>query len=490
MSSITLPASRTHYHDLTPERGAFNAFVLRHARAWMSLTLAASDMAGITPLRPGSLLALLPALRRDNRTGALPALHPFTLIFVAYFALRGLYPAIGMGPIEELRLLTISTSMIFVAITASSFWLHSEHVYSRMVFLLTWLFSLACLPAGRIFVRSLLARFDLWGEPVAIIGSLREARQVAEELRAYPKMGRLPAVIFDHTGLTLNNGRLPVLPQTEMSEFIRSHRIHSALVIYEDLNVLPQVRHSYRDVFERVLFVSGPQNALRLSGVSVQDFGGQLSLEIRQSLLDRWAQFQKRLIDVSASGLLLVLLAPFFGLVTLLILLDSPGPAFYFHNRLGKGGKTFRMPKFRTMYANADEILHSVLASDPVLQGEWDCYQKLKNDPRITPIGRLLRRFSIDELPQLWKVFTGEMSLVGPRPILLDQQAIYGKLYEHYVRVTPGMTGLWQVNGRSNTSFARRAELDVHYVMNWSIWLDVYILVRTIWVVISRYGAC
>jgi Undecaprenyl-phosphate galactose phosphotransferase WbaP len=490
MSSIALPADSKPFHDLMPQKAIFTFFIFRHARTWMSMTLAMSDMLSL-------LLAALSAcwFYQTIHGGTLEwTLYqnciPLVLVVSIYFAFRGLYPAIGIGPVEELRLLTINTSMVFIVIAASTFWLHSEYIYSRVIFLLSWGLSLASLPFGRIIVRALLGRLGLWGEPVAIIGPFNEACAVAEELHSYPGMGRFPAVIFDPVGLDLSTGGLKVLLQSEIGKFIRSHGIRSALIYYEDLNTLPLVRSTYHDIFERVLLVSGPKHAFRLSGVSVQDFGGQLSLEIRHSLQDRWAQFQKRQIDVLAAGLMLLLFAPFFLLIAILIHLDSPGSALFIQRRLGKGGKPFRMLKFRTMYSNAEEVLSSVLAYDPTLKVEWDCYQKLKKDPRITPIGRVLRRFSIDELPQIWNVFIGEMSLVGPRPILPEQLEMYGNQFDHYARVTPGMTGLWQVLGRNKTSFSRRAELDVHYVMNWSIWLDVYILARTVWVVAFHCGAC
>ena len=252
MSSIILPVDRTTYHNLIPKRGIFYEFILHHARAWMSLALAVSDISGLI------LSGLLAFWLYDQLSMKLiePVIYlrciPVTLFFIGVFALRGLYPAIGLSSVEELRLLTINTSMVFVAITASSFWLHTENVYSRLVFLLTWLFSLAMIPAGRILVRVLLANFHLWGEPVVIIGPLQEARQVVEELRAYPRMGRYPAVIINTSETIVNNGELLVLPPSEMVEFIHQHRIHTALVIFDDLNALPLVRDTYRDVFERV----------------------------------------------------------------------------------------------------------------------------------------------------------------------------------------------------------------------------------------------
>ena len=141
------------------------------------------------------------------------------------------------------------------------------------------------------------------------------------------------------------------------------------------------------------------------------------------------------------------------------------------------------------MHQGADRILKEALARDPNLKEEWDSYQKLKNDPRITRVGKFLRRFSLDELPQLWNIARAEMSLVGPRPMLPPQRDLYGEAFGNYVRVTPGMTGLWQVSGRNHTTFTRRAELDNEYIQRWSVWLDIFILVKTIKVVFWQKGA-
>jgi Undecaprenyl-phosphate galactose phosphotransferase WbaP len=197
----------------------------------------------------------------------------------------------------------------------------------------------------------------------------------------------------------------------------------------------------------------------------------------------------KRFIDIVLSAFGLIFLLPFFGLMALMIALDSPGSVFYRQPRLGRNGETFDVIKFRTMYQNADQILEEKLRLNPGLRNEWDYYQKLKKDPRVTRVGRVLRRFSLDELPQLWNVLKGEMSLVGPRPITTDQRELYGKSYKEYVRVSPGMTGLWQISGRNHTTFARRAELDSEYVQCWSIGLDFYILFKTIEIVFWQQGA-
>ena len=197
----------------------------------------------------------------------------------------------------------------------------------------------------------------------------------------------------------------------------------------------------------------------------------------------------KRFIDIILSVLGLIFLLPFFGLMALMIALDSRGGVFYRQPRVGRNSETFDVIKFRTMYKNADKILERELKLNPELKEEWNCYQKLKRDPRVTHVGRLLRRFSLDELPQLWNVLKGEMSLVGPRPMMIHQRKLYGDTYEEYAQVLPGITGLWQISGRNNMTFARRAELDREYIRRWSIGLDIYILFKTIEIVFWQQGA-
>lgn len=207
------------------------------------------------------------------------------------------------------------------------------------------------------------------------------------------------------------------------------------------------------------------------------------------NLLSKQAQLQKRVIDLVFSALGLALLAPFLGLVALAIRLDSAGPVLYRQPRLGRGGKVFWMLKFRTMRVDADVELRESLLRDPALRAEYAEYQKLSNDPRITRCGRLIRRLSIDELPQLWNVLQGSMSLVGPRPLLMDQVALYTELIADYQSVAPGITGLWQISGRNLTNFQTRKELDREYFKRWSLWLDLKILAGTVGAVLRCVGA-
>ena len=171
------------------------------------------------------------------------------------------------------------------------------------------------------------------------------------------------------------------------------------------------------------------------------------------------------------------------------IKLDSRGPVFYRQRRIGRYGRSFHLYKFRTMVQNADQLLQTYLDKSPELKFEWQTTHKLQKDPRVTRVGAFLRKSSLDELPQLWNIFIGEMSLIGPRPIVDDEVEKYSSCYELYKQVRPGLTGLWQVSGRSDTSYERRVELDEYYVLNRSLKLDLEILLKTILVVLRGKGA-
>jgi Undecaprenyl-phosphate galactose phosphotransferase WbaP len=197
----------------------------------------------------------------------------------------------------------------------------------------------------------------------------------------------------------------------------------------------------------------------------------------------------KRILDVA----LVLIASPFLFLLVLVVAaairLDSPGPIFFSHRRIRGHGTFFTMWKFRTMCLNSAELLDEHLATNPAARSEWSQFHKLRNDPRVTRVGRFLRRSSLDELPQLWNVLTGAMSLVGPRPIVAAEVEKYGDHFADYCMVKPGITGLWQVSGRSGTGYQQRIQLDRKYVQNWSLRGDLIILARTPRSVIRQVGA-
>jgi Undecaprenyl-phosphate galactose phosphotransferase WbaP len=211
--------------------------------------------------------------------------------------------------------------------------------------------------------------------------------------------------------------------------------------------------------------------------------------QLAESLRNPGSLALKRILDVSVALLLLILSIPFAAVIALLIVLDSRGPVLFTHTRIGKGNRSFRLHKFRTMVRDADEVLEHYLDTHPDLRTEWMETHKLKNDPRITRVGRLLRRSSLDELPQLISVLRGEMSMVGPRPIVEDEVAKYGPAFNLYLQVKPGLTGLWQSSGRTDTSYRTRIALDLRYLTERTLWLDLRILLKTVRVVLLGHGA-
>ena len=200
-------------------------------------------------------------------------------------------------------------------------------------------------------------------------------------------------------------------------------------------------------------------------------------------------QVLKRAVDVLGACAFGIALLPAFAILWLLVPATSRGRRLYGHPRVGRGGEIFTAWKFRTMVEDADEVLERHLAADAALRDEWQLAQKLRRDPRVTWIGRILRRTSMDELPQLWNVVRGDMSLVGPRPIIESEIARYGPQYSLYQRMRPGLTGLWQISGRNRLRYDERVRMDEHYVRNWTLWLDLYILRRTVKVVLTGEGA-
>jgi lipopolysaccharide/colanic/teichoic acid biosynthesis glycosyltransferase len=206
-------------------------------------------------------------------------------------------------------------------------------------------------------------------------------------------------------------------------------------------------------------------------------------------LRDPSALLIKRILDITVALLLLLLAIPFSALIALAIVLDSPGPVLFAHTRIGKANRSFRLLKFRTMVRDADDVLEHYLEARPDLRAEWLKTHKLKIDPRVTRVGRLLRRSSLDELPQLISVLCGEMSMVGPRPIVAEEVPKYGPVFELYVQVRPGLTGLWQCSGRTDTSYRARTELDLKYLRERTLRLDLKLLLKTIRVVVLGHGA-
>lgn len=210
---------------------------------------------------------------------------------------------------------------------------------------------------------------------------------------------------------------------------------------------------------------------------------------VHQSVFPPTGGIAKRAFDVSAACLGLIFLSPLFLMVMLLVKLSDRGPIFYGHRRIGHNGQEFRCLKFRTMVTNGDKVLQEHLRNNPKAMEEWRETRKLQDDPRVTAVGAVLRKLSLDELPQLFNIIRGEMSVVGPRPVVRDELEMYENAAVYYLQSRPGLTGLWQISGRNDVSYATRVAFDTHYVENWSLVRDVVIIARTIPAVCAQRGS-
>jgi Undecaprenyl-phosphate galactose phosphotransferase WbaP len=460
-----------------------------YSRLWTIVVLVLADMVSLSA-------AILVAFQLRRTPGWLgePAYKEFFLLLalalVLGFARKGLYPGLGLTRVEELQQIVSSASFTFLIMVGFTYVLKTSATFSRLALIYTWVLSLAFVPFGRYLMRHLLIRLQLWGEPVAIIGDPLQALPLARYFRRKPWLGiRSVVVMRDEHCSTDDFKAYPPLTVDMVKDYARSLALKTVLILCDNLNGMDDVVDRYRYVFQRVILIKYKNGRYGLNTLRTLDFSDVLGLQVQHNLLSLGSQVTKRTFDIVGSFFGLIFAAPFLGLIAILIKIDSPGKVFYFSPRLGKGGRVYNMLKFRTMYSNADEILNEELANKPELKKEWDQFQKLKNDPRMSRFGAFLRKYSLDELPQLWNVLVGEMSLVGPRPIMPFQREKYGEPVKDYMRVLPGLTGLWQVSGRNNTNYTRHIELDMEYIQRWSIWLDIYILLATIRVVLSRDGA-
>jgi Undecaprenyl-phosphate galactose phosphotransferase WbaP len=418
-------------------------------------------------------------------------LWPFVALFISIYGVFGLYPGVAIGPVDELRRATAGTTLGFLFIGALTFFLRVADDYSRLVFLGAWLIALVCVPLGRAFVRHRFKRRRWWGYPVLVFGAGDAARMLVATLGSRPEVGLRAMAVLDGKATEREICGVPVVKSVEKAEQLaRAMGVRHAIVAMPEAPraQLLALLESHASAFPHV-YVIPDLDGLSSLGIHARDMCRMLTLELRKSLLLPGPRITKRAIDLTVATAVAVACAPLIALIALLIKLESRGPVFYSHERIGRKQQAFRVWKFRSMVSDADRVLRDYLAKHPELADEWARDHKLRNDPRITRIGRILRKTSLDELPQLWNVLCGQMSLVGPRPIVRDEVARYEEAFSLYTQVLPGLTGMWQVSGRNDTTYAERVALDMYYVRNWSPWLDIYLLARTVSVVLSGSGA-
>lgn len=384
-----------------------------------------------------------------------------------------LYPSMPLSPVEEFRRLFLSVVVSHLVLMGALAFVRTNTDFSRFLLLAAGALTAFLAQPARDLTRSLMKRLGIGQIPVLLVGEGEAARRVADELArsAYYGMAvhRLSGEIRE------------VVPEAKRL------RVRT-LVACQDERLFRVRLGEYVKWFRHIEYMPTAQAFPTADGRAIS-IGGIGGLEMVNQTRMKAMHFEKRLLDMTLAAAAFVVLLPAFVVIPILIALTSRGGVFYRANRLGKLGRPIRVWKFRSMYADADARLKAILAADPKLKAEFEANFKLSDDPRVTPLGKFLRKTSLDEIPQLFNVFAGDMALVGPRPIVTAEIPYYGASFEIFSSVKPGITGLWQCSGRSDTDYARRVALDVHYVLNWSPWMDLWIVLRTAVAVLTMKGA-
>lgn len=415
------------------------------------------------------------------------------VLLVAYL-FAGFYSnRIQSGP-EELRDLTLVTTITVAVMALIGYATTGLFDVHGVTFFAAWLVALFTVPWARFAIRRLFAKRAWWGRKALVISSKpKVAERLVRNFRAQPWLGIQPAAtLCVGAEASQDNGRaMPMLNQDQsVLSYAREHGIDYAIVTTAALEE-PQafaLTQKYSHYFKHWLIMPDFPQHYSL-WVNTRDLNGDLGLEVTNKLNRRVDRALKRTLDITATLLGGIFILPIGLAIALAIKLDSHGPVLFGHTRLGRNGEPFKVWKFRSMRENAGELLEEYLEKHPELRTEWEATHKLKNDPRVTRLGNFLRKTSLDEFPQLLNVLRGEMSLVGPRPVVTEEIAHYGAVWELYKRTRPGITGQWQVSGRSDTSYEERTGMDAYYVRNWSVWLDIYILAKTPAAVLGSDGA-
>jgi Undecaprenyl-phosphate galactose phosphotransferase WbaP len=397
-------------------------------------------------------------------------LWPLVAVLVLLRAVFGLYPGYGLNPADELRRQTLSSSLILFFTLAGGALFQFNLTYSRIVLVLTGIFIIITLPIFRAFSKEVLSRASFYGTSLWIIGNSERADEFRRILKETPVLGL----------------RVVGYSTTQPEDGFAQH----CLVVPDNLEAASfgEFLDKLHRKFPHVWIAPNLLNTASV-WVTPRDLNGNLTLELRNKLLEPGNELLKRLFDFLMSFVVLVLTLPLMLIIALIIKLDSKGAVIYKQTRLGRFGRLFPTYKFRTMKLGADQLLESYLQENQAAKEEWQITRKLKNDPRVTRVGKFLRRSSLDELPQLLNIFKGDMSFVGPRPITKEELSYYGNNAHLYTQVLPGLTGLTQVSGRSNLSYEERVKLDSYYARNWSVWLDIVILAKTVVAVARGKGA-
>lgn len=423
-----------------------------------------------------------------------PLLQLNLLSVLISHALIGLYPGFGKTAVEEMRQIFSSVTLGYGLLGLAVYFQKAGPTFPRSVFILGWFCACIFNLIARLIIRNRASLFSWWGIPGVIIGPGDEAKDVIVRLLHSRRMGLRPVLFLDESDSISESHILgvPVIRSWEaLQQITPAKRIMFAVLVEshdESRALLTQRLKLASKMFQTVLVVMS-DSPLGSLWVRTMDLEGRLALRTSYHLLDKNSIIFKRVFDLVIGSFIVIVSLPLFVFIALLIKVESRGPVFYRQERLGLRGKTIHYLKFRTMRLGAEQELEKLLKESSETRREFEKHHKLKRDPRVTRIGRFLRKFSLDELPQFWHVLQGDLSLVGPRAYMIEEIKDIGDYAPLILQVRPGITGWWQVMGRHATTFQRRLQLDEYYISNWSIWLDIYILLKTVWVAASGVGA-
>ena len=386
---------------------------------------------------------------------------------------------------------------ITIGIVLSIVLMYAGHILnnvSRLFIILSYGFILFYIILFRYILARTLIKLNVLAIPVLLVGAGKTAELVDIHF------SNMPLAMYKIVGFVDDNPKSDVLAKkyeclgkfSDAEAVIKKYNIPNVLVCAPGLEPrkLVTLINKLQILVEKVTFVPElfgiPAANIQARGLMNEQ---TLILEVKNNLAQRRNRLFKRIFDITATVIGGILILPVIAIVAILIYLDSPGPIVFGHKRVGQGGKEFPCYKFRSMVPNAQEALEIYLKENPEAREEWERDFKLKDDPRVTKIGKFLRKTSLDELPQLWNVLIGDMSLVGPRPIVRAEVEKYGEYINDFYLVPPGITGVWQVSGRSDTTYEERVLMDSWYVHNWSVWIDIVYLVKTVLAVLKGKGA-
>ncbi len=510
-------------------------------------TLVFSDLLALVLAQVPMWIVLLGDPLTVPQQYAVAALVPICLLSLSLLKQHSVTPH---APPDELRITVASLTLVYLGSWAFTLLARSGSYrwVSHGAWLAGWLAVIILVPSFRGLVRSLLSRRAWWGQPTVVFGAGKLGRAVVRALQAQPSVGLRPVAILDdepsrqgtvrlawgEDDLTMEPTRqegdgphstlayaplfadgadpsdrpppssaraaveqfaeiehVPIVGGSELAPVLAQRlKVQSVVIARPELdsNSLLTLIERFADAYSHVVVIPNFYD-LSLFGAPTRYLGGVLGLEVERQLLLTWPRIAKRAMDIVLTSIAVALLLPVLLAITILIVIDSRGGPFYPQMRVGQDGVRFRALKFRTMHGDGEKRLQEVLEREPQLRAEYETYHKLAVDPRVTRVGRFLRKFSLDELPQLWNVLLGDMSLVGPRPYLAREIPEMKTREAIVLRVKPGITGIWQVSGRNASTFEERVHMDVAYVRGWSPWLDIYIMARTIPVVLGGTGS-